>query len=365
MEKQESKEKQSNDEPKSVNNLTMNETEDSEIKETKEDEKVWPKKPKVSMVPYSKCKVDQYLSILIYYICLYKKPIVFHHGIFDLLYIYDTFFKRLPDEYLEFVGELDKFWPDIYCTKHIVSNYHTMSLNTKQKLKVKKNKSKTSLPHVYHKFVLSSQQNLKRITIEEDILESIKAHKNSFKKIKTEDDPFTSDNSHSAGYDSMITGVAFFFLKEYLCVQLKDQFYSIKREIAIQENKIIKTTIDEWVQEVLEHNMKRRLFSFRVGGINLNLPSCESEEFNVLHNEKFAGNSFLVKMKRKEDVKEVVEVVSCLHNVSLMLLEGVPVVFCGVGFTLKKETIEELRAKLLEHEMELVEYVNRGKILVG
>lgn len=44
---------------------------------------------------------------------------VFHNGLFDLLYIYQSFVADLPEDYFEFKKAIKKGFPYLYDTKYI------------------------------------------------------------------------------------------------------------------------------------------------------------------------------------------------------------------------------------------------------
>lgn len=55
-----------------------------------------------------------------------KKPLIGHNGILDLMFLYDKFFRPLPDTQTEFKAGVNGLFPHIFDTKHMV--------NTRQEL---------------------------------------------------------------------------------------------------------------------------------------------------------------------------------------------------------------------------------------
>ncbi len=49
----------------------------------------------------------------------YKKPLIFHNGYSDLLFMYEKFYEPLPDTYAEFKRNINELFPLIYDTKHM------------------------------------------------------------------------------------------------------------------------------------------------------------------------------------------------------------------------------------------------------
>ena len=64
----------------------------------------------------------------------YKKPIVGHNLLMDILFIYEKFFESLPDSYTDFKKMVAKEFPPIYDTRHILNNIK-VELKTDKKYK--------------------------------------------------------------------------------------------------------------------------------------------------------------------------------------------------------------------------------------
>lgn len=50
-----------------------------------------------------------------------KKPLISHNGIMDLMFLYDKFFRPLPDTQGEFKYAINSLFPHIFDTKHMVN----------------------------------------------------------------------------------------------------------------------------------------------------------------------------------------------------------------------------------------------------
>lgn len=317
---------------------------------------------KESLVPYSKLKPEKWLAVLLYYVFLFRKPIVMHHGIFDLMYVYDNFFERLPDDLLHFVRRLDQFWPEIYCTKFFVSNMHNLRLENGKKVKMKRNKSKTGLARLYQRFVLNNKANLDRVVLDTPRLSQQAPKKEFFTPIDKFADPETNALSHSAGYDSMITAVLFFFLKEYVCVKLKDEFYEFKKNQAIHNGIIVSLSIEEWVTQLLRLNFRNCLFSPRSYNFTFKVPTSEHEEINMLHNQDFLGKSLLLDLSGPDGFESVVDVLQKFGNFSIKR-ESERILFVCFDKDIRAEDFQKLTNTFMTKKVNVVRYRNRQKVL--
>ncbi|KAJ2228275.1 hypothetical protein H4R99_007047 [Coemansia sp. RSA 1722] len=76
-----------------------------------------------------------------------RVPLVVHNGLYDLLYIYQSFFGPLPDTYTSFVHDLSEMFPGgIYDTKYIVE--------------MNEPESASFLAYLYHKHERKQKQRL-------------------------------------------------------------------------------------------------------------------------------------------------------------------------------------------------------------
>jgi hypothetical protein len=50
-----------------------------------------------------------------------KKPLITHNGIMDLMFLYDKFYRTLPETQGEFKSAINSLFPHIYDTKHMIN----------------------------------------------------------------------------------------------------------------------------------------------------------------------------------------------------------------------------------------------------
>ena len=50
-----------------------------------------------------------------------KKPLIVHNGLMDLLFLYDKFYGPLPEEVDAFTAAINKVFPLIFDTKHMLN----------------------------------------------------------------------------------------------------------------------------------------------------------------------------------------------------------------------------------------------------
>ena len=50
-----------------------------------------------------------------------KKPLITHNGIMDLMFLYDKFYRTLPETQGEFKSAINALFPHIYDTKHMIN----------------------------------------------------------------------------------------------------------------------------------------------------------------------------------------------------------------------------------------------------
>ena len=311
----------------------------------------------------SVCKINKknYLSIIFYTICLYKKPIIFHNGFFDVLYIHHNLFKELPDNILDLIKIQNQYWPKIYCTKNITIYMHKMRTKNGLDLKVKRNRSKTMISRLYKKFVEKSF--LKKIILESDYMEAVE-DKQQFRNLDVFANPETYEFSHSAGYDSMITAILFYSLKEYLCYQLKEQFYEIKKKKLFETGEIkMNDSIDEWVYQLIEYNLANIMFGKRNGGVNFNLPFNNLEEKMILHNMDYIDKSLFIKFKELEEFHKIKEVLDKHGNYFIQRVQK-NLIMITFKSNITNDMFEFITNSQKESAIQIVKYIDRKSILI-
>ena len=58
---------------------------------------------------------------IIDYMADLKKPIITHNGIMDLMFLYDKFYRTLPETQSEFKSAINHLFPHIFDTKHMIN----------------------------------------------------------------------------------------------------------------------------------------------------------------------------------------------------------------------------------------------------
>lgn len=128
-----------------------------------------------------------------------KKPVVGHNCLTDLLYIFDKFYKTLPESYKTFKSELHKVLPKIYDTKHI----SMMLRRTMRKVAIF---DETKLEDLHE--MLSSNQGLFYVLHSPRI-----KHGTGFERYHE------SEYLHEAGYDAYLTGYVFIRMAHFLAAK--------------------------------------------------------------------------------------------------------------------------------------------------
>ncbi|KAK3606483.1 hypothetical protein CHS0354_041434 [Potamilus streckersoni] len=128
-----------------------------------------------------------------------KKPLVGHNMLFDLLLLYDKFYKPLPVSYRQFKVELNSMLPTIFDTKHITNSLRKTMEETGLL-------DSTTLEDLYIMF--KSPKGREHVIHSPDIF-----HAEGFDRYKTKHVP------HEAGYDSFLSGYVFLRMAHILTFQ--------------------------------------------------------------------------------------------------------------------------------------------------
>ena len=126
---------------------------------------------------------------------VYKKPLIGHNVFFDLLFLYQKFYKNLPNCYYEFKRELHKTFPIIFDTKHIINNL---------KIELRKDEVLSGF------FKSSTLQMLYEEATSQKIMQIMYQP-----AIKPNFELNTGIHEHCAGFDSFITGTVFIRLSHF------------------------------------------------------------------------------------------------------------------------------------------------------
>ena len=114
-----------------------------------------------------------------------NKPIISHNGILDLMFLYDKFYRPLPETQMEFRTAINSLFPHIYDCKHMINT----------RLELQSLFPNSMLSEVY-----------KRVTLRPDFGfgQNIEIHSGF------PDYSLSGDIYHEAGFDALMTGVSWF-----------------------------------------------------------------------------------------------------------------------------------------------------------
>lgn len=144
------------------------------------------------------------LSLLFYYIIKHNKPILFHNGLFDYLYIIENFISDLPSDIRQFIALHQNLKMQIRDTKLLVTENNNVFPHFK----------KTKLSYILDIIREKNPIMEKIIFVDEtfalpqDCKETEDLSK-FFVKIENNEDKL-----HDAGYDSFITGMVYLHLEK-------------------------------------------------------------------------------------------------------------------------------------------------------
>ncbi len=137
-----------------------------------------------------------------------KKPLIFHNGLLDLIQLVDKFIEPVPETFDEFRSIVNKYFPSIYDTKYLIENNISLkSLYGDSSLEVVSKKitqTQYNIPDEYNEY--NSQQK-----------------------------------SHEAGYDAMMTSLAFIEIFKHLFkdITMMADKYNFENCMAIFKNKLL------------------------------------------------------------------------------------------------------------------------------
>lgn len=117
-----------------------------------------------------------------------EKRIIVHNGILDILYIYQTFYRPVPDNISEFKKKWTQIFPFLFDTKYLIANSNALTEKVGQN---------TQLSLCYEKM----------LDLKSDAPEIVMGEGFSRYEIKELKEGIFS---HEAGFDAFMTGYVFF-----------------------------------------------------------------------------------------------------------------------------------------------------------
>lgn len=121
-----------------------------------------------------------------------KKPVIGHNALLDFVYVFNQFYKPLPDTLAEFKQELLELFPKIYDTKHVA-----LRSALSEKL------TSTSLSSLFEYMRTNVTPSPEHLLTSDAGFEGYRA------ALKDESDGKENALAHEAGFDAMMTGVCF------------------------------------------------------------------------------------------------------------------------------------------------------------
>jgi len=161
-------------------------------------------------IEHDKDKIVSYfdfygLSLLLYYIIKHNKPILFHNGLFDYLYILHNFITDLPQDIRQFIALHQSLRIHIRDTKLLITeNSQAFPQFKKTRLSYILDSIREKEP-IMEKIVFVDEA----FALPEDCKETKEASR-FFVKIENNEDKL-----HDAGYDSFITGMVYLHLEKH------------------------------------------------------------------------------------------------------------------------------------------------------
>ncbi|XP_014481530.1 PREDICTED: poly(A)-specific ribonuclease PARN-like domain-containing protein 1 [Dinoponera quadriceps] len=133
-----------------------------------------------------------------------KKPIVGHNALFDLMFMYQQFYRPLPRKYIDFKNSIHKLFPTIYDTKFLSFELREL-LHPEEKWKI------NSLEGLFDHFTPQGKKNLILGSPSIQLLNEIESNNS--------DVIASSIRYHTAGWDAYVTG--YIFIKMAYVIAIK------------------------------------------------------------------------------------------------------------------------------------------------
>ncbi len=75
----------------------------------------------IPFTPPAEGVMPEKLQLLLHAVAAYRKPLVVHNGLADLLFLWRSFFAQLPETSVEWIASMTEVFPIVYDTKHLSS----------------------------------------------------------------------------------------------------------------------------------------------------------------------------------------------------------------------------------------------------
>ncbi|KAJ0396532.1 hypothetical protein P43SY_003743 [Pythium insidiosum] len=151
-----------------------------------------------------------------------KKPVVGHNALLDFVYVFNQFYKPLPDTLAEFKTQLTEFFPTIYDTKHL-----TLRSPLGGKL------TSTSLSALFEYMRANVKPTPENLLSSDPQFEGYRA------ALKAEGDSEEKLLCHEAGFDAFMTSVCFLGLLAH------DNNGQLLEGSSISDAKVLKSRLQE------------------------------------------------------------------------------------------------------------------------
>lgn len=139
----------------------------------------------------------------------FKKPLVFHNGFMDLLFMYEKFVEPLPETMKEFTRNVNEMFPLIYDTKHI-------SLESKKVMK--------EMKEMFDSTILDGLFT----SLNREVAKKCALYMPTIKHSATSADYLLNARPHEAGYDAFMTGTILLKLAHAIAYFNSKKCYNIR-----------------------------------------------------------------------------------------------------------------------------------------
>ncbi|KAL4476151.1 hypothetical protein ABPG74_009884 [Tetrahymena malaccensis] len=290
-------------------------------------------------------------SLIVEAIINSKRPIIGHYMGYDLFYFYDHFIDSLPNNFIEFVEKVNKYFPYIIDTKVLA-----------RKLQNKCKKLPLHLEGLY-RAVAKDEKCLKK-------------HHNT---ILTDDPQFSKYSKegqlHEAGFDSYITGASFigmcYFQKfeQEKESQLKDVPQRTKKGKPTQEyqdkhDQILKEVMETFIDPNFAKEHLNHIF-LQSGTFYFNHEfQVARDPFDINHNKEFLNNTLFIKFDPQISFQNLADHFSQFGDAEITIIDtnlayieyGQFELFEGI-----EDKLDHIIPLLKNDKIEIVKYVDRKR----